>query len=151
MLARILEELGPWSWWVAGLILLALEVVVPGVFLVWFGLAAIFTGALALLFWNVASFEWHIQLMLFAVFSVATVLLGRRLIGRESGTDQPLLNRRSEGLVGRTAILEEPIAEGVGRIRLGDTLWRVEGPDLPAGTRVRVVAALDSRLQVQAA
>ncbi|MEA3533602.1 NfeD family protein [Rhizobium sp. CC-YZS058] len=151
MVARIVEELGPWAWWVVGLALLALEVVVPGVFLVWFGLAAILTGSLALLFWNAAFFEWHIQLLLFALFSVATVLSGRRWMSGKGAGDQPLLNRRSEGLVGRTAVLEEPIAEGVGRVRLGDTLWRVEGPDLPAGARVRVVAAFDSRLRVDAA
>jgi membrane protein implicated in regulation of membrane protease activity len=66
-------------------------------------------------------------------------------------TDQPLLNQRERQLVGRTATLEEPIVEGRGRIRLGDTLWRVSGPDLPAGTRVRVTAAADGELSVEPA
>ena len=45
MLAKIIAELGPWSWWVAGLVLLAAEMMVPGFFLVWIGLAALIVGA----------------------------------------------------------------------------------------------------------
>ena len=63
-------------------------------------------------------------------------------------TDQPLLNRRGEQLVGRIATLTEPINDGRGRIKLGDTLWRVSGPDLPAGTQVRVKAATDMDLEL---
>jgi len=70
---------------------------------------------------------------------------------RDEETDEPLLNRRADQLVGRTAVLEEPILDGYGRIRLGDTTWRVAGPDLPAGTRVRVISAKGGELQVEAA
>jgi hypothetical protein len=33
----VTSELGPWSWWVIGLVLLAAEMIVPGFFLVWIG------------------------------------------------------------------------------------------------------------------
>jgi membrane protein implicated in regulation of membrane protease activity len=64
-------------------------------------------------------------------------------------SDEPLLNRRREQLIGRTATLTEPISDGRGRIHLGDTIWSVSGPDLPAGTRVRVKAVIDAELVVE--
>ncbi|PYE41704.1 hypothetical protein DFI02_10937 [Rhizobium sp. PP-F2F-G20b] len=152
MVARVIEELGPWAWWVLGLVLLAAEIFVPGVFLVWIGMAAIVTGALALIFWNLDFFGWHVQLPLFAILSVVSVLVGRRLLARfDQDSDAPLLNQRGRSLIGRTAILEEPIAEGRGRVRLGDTTWPVSGPDLPTGARVRVLSADGQRLLVEEA
>ena len=64
-------------------------------------------------------------------------------------TDQPDLNRRSVQLVGRVGVVEEAIAHGRGRVRIGDTLWLVEGPDAPAGAQVRVTAAEGAVLQVE--
>ncbi|TCQ20967.1 NfeD family protein [Rhizobium sp. PP-CC-3G-465] len=152
MVARVIEELGPWAWWVLGLVLLAAEIFVPGVFLVWIGMAAIVTGALALIFWNADLFGWHVQLPLFAILSVVSVLVGRWLLARfDHASDAPLLNQRGRSLIGRTAILEEPIAEGRGRVRLGDTTWPVSGPDLPTGARVRVLSADGQRLLVEEA
>ena len=55
--------------------------------------------------------------------------------GRGDESDQPLLNRRGEQLIGRIATLTEPIKDGRGRVRIGDTMWRVSGPDLPAGAQ----------------
>ncbi len=66
-------------------------------------------------------------------------------------TDQPDLNRRSVQLVGRVGVVEEAIAHGRGRVRIGDTLWLVEGPDAPAGAQVRVKAAQGAVLQVERA
>jgi membrane protein implicated in regulation of membrane protease activity len=149
MLARIVTELGPWSWWVAGFVLLAAEMVVPGFFLVWIGLAALAVGALSLLFWDSAFWVWELQAVLFAVLAVAATLVGRRLTLRNDKTDEPFLNQRGASLVGRTATLAEPIREGRGRIRLDDTFWQVMGPDLPAGTQVRVVASNGRDLTVE--
>jgi membrane protein implicated in regulation of membrane protease activity len=67
---------------------------------------------------------------------------------RRDDSDQPLLNRRSEQLVGKVATLTEPIRDGHGRVRIGDTMWRVTGPDLPAGTQVRVKAATATDLEL---
>ncbi len=151
MIARIITELGPWIWWVAGFILLAAEVVMPGVFLVWIGIAALVTGLASLALWEAGWWSWHVQLVVFALLSIATTLAGRRLMsGRDGDTDEPLLNQRTASLIGRTAVLEQPIAEGRGRIRLDDTIWSVEGPDLPAGTRVRVAGGTNGQLRVEA-
>lgn len=152
MIARIAAELGPWSWWVAGMILLAAELVAPGVFLVWIGLAALATGILSLVLWETALWGWQVQLLVFAVFALAFTLVGRRLMaGRGAASDEPLLNQRTASLVGRTATLQEPIREGRGRIRLDDTWWPVTGPDLPAGTRIRVSASHGRDLTVEPA
>lgn len=150
MIERAIQELGPWNWWVLGFVLLAAELVAPGVFLIWIGVAALVVGILSLLLWEVGFWIWQVQLVLFALLSVAAVLLGRRFVLSTSETsDEPLLNQRAESLVGRTAVLEKPIAEGRGRIRLDDTFWIVEGPDLPAGTRVRVVSTNGRNLTVE--
>ncbi len=149
MLERIVSELGPWNWMVLGFVLLALELLVPGVFLVWLGVAALLTGALSLQLWSTAFWTWHVQLLLFLCLAPLAVWGGRRLLGNANApSDQPLLNRPAERLIGRTATLAEPIQEGRGRIRLGDTLWRVSGPDLGVGTRVRVTAVRDTELVV---
>jgi inner membrane protein len=150
MVAELWKSLGPWSWWIVGLVLLALELVVPGVFLIWIGAAAIVVGALSLALWDATFWGWHVQLLLFAVLSVVFALVGRRFYGgRDARSDEPWLNRRGESLIGRTATLSEPILEGRGRIKLDDTMWSVMGPDLPAGSRVRVVAASGRDLTVE--
>jgi len=152
MIARIVLELGPWTWWVIGLVLLAAEVLVPGVFLVWIGIAAILTGLVSLALWETGFWVWEVQLVFFAVLSVAAALLGRKIVARSGNTsDEPLLNQRGASLVGRTAVLEEPIAEGRGRVRLDDTTWVVDGPDLPIGTRVRIIACSGRQLTVEGA
>ena len=152
MIERIILELGPWGWWALGLLLLAAEVVAPGMFLVWIGIAAILTGAVSLLLWEAGFWVWQVQLVVFALLSVLAVFVGRRLMARSAETsDEPLLNQRGARLIGRTAVLEKPIAEGRGRIRLDDTTWTVSGPDLPAGTRVKVTGSSGGQLTVESA
>ncbi len=149
MLERIVFELGPWNWMVLGFALLALEIVLPGFFLLWIGIAALLTGALSLQLWDATFWTWHVQVVVFLVLSLAAAYAGKKIAGGGNvETDQPLLNRRGEQLIGRTATLTEPITDGRGRIRIGDTIWRVSGPDLPAGVRVRVKAATDSDLEL---
>ena len=152
MLERIFSELGPWNWMVLGLVLLGLEIVLPGVFLLWIGVAALMIGAVSLALWDAPFWVWQVQTLVFLVLALLAAFAGKRILGgNDKPSDQPLLNRRSEQLIGRTALLTEPIREGHGRIRLGDTLWRVAGPDLPTGARVRVIAAsADGELVVEA-
>lgn len=151
MIAQWFAQFGPWNWMILGVVLLALEIVVPGVFLLWLGVAAILTGTLSLQLWEAGFWTWQAQVVVFLLLSIVSVLASRRLFPntRAQDTDEPLLNQRALQLVGRTATLEEAIVDGHGRIRLGDTLWRVAGPDLPAGTRVRVAAASGGELRVE--
>ncbi len=131
----LLDQLGPWSWWIGGVILLALEILLPGNVFVWFGIAAILTGVVALF----ADLTWQVDLILFGVLSLVLVVVGRRFFARGSESEQPLLNRRLDGMVGQTYVLPEPIVGGIGHVRVYDANWRVAGPDLPSGTRIRIV------------
>jgi inner membrane protein len=63
----------------------------------------------------------------------------------------PFLNKRADALVGRVFTLEKPIIDGTGTVRIDDTIWRVAGPDTPAGSRVRIVQADGASLTVAAA
>ncbi|WP_315925374.1 NfeD family protein [Mesorhizobium sp. SP-1A] len=149
MIANLVFELGPWNWMVLGLILLVLEILIPGVFMLWIGIAALLIGTLSLQLWDAGFWTWQVQVVAFLLLSLASAYVGTRIMrGRNGESDQPLLNRRGEQMIGRTATLAEPIREGRGRIQLGDTLWRVSGPDLPAGTRVRVTGTADTDLEL---
>jgi membrane protein implicated in regulation of membrane protease activity len=93
--------------------------------------------------------SWQTQLLMFAVFSVAAVPLWRRFaLTSLASTSNPFLNRRNKALVGRVFTLERPIVNGTGTVRIDDTIWRVAGPDAPAGSRVRVVRADGASLTV---
>lgn len=149
MLQRLLLELGPWNWMVLGFALLVAEILVPGVFLLWIGIAALLIGAVSLLLWDAAFWTWQAQVLAFLVLALLSAYAGKRFFsGKREESDQPLLNRRGQQMIGRTATLAEPIREGRGRIQLGDTLWRVSGPDLPAGARVRVTGAAETDLEL---
>lgn len=145
---QTIEALGPWSWIIAGAILLALELMVPGAFMMWLGLAAVLVGAILLLI----DWSWQAQCIAFAVFAVASVPLWRRFARRvETPGEQPMLNRRIEAMVGRVYTLDKPIVDGVGVVKVGDTVWRVSGADQPAGSRVKVTRADGANLLVEPA
>lgn len=132
------SQLGNWNWFIAGGVLLAIEVFAPGTYMLWLGLAAIATGVLG---W-IVGMSWQTQIIIFAVLAVISVLAGRKLQPRaEPDSDKPFLNRRADGFVGRIFTLDEPIVAGTGRVRIDDTTWRVTGPDCPAGSKVRVEKA----------
>jgi membrane protein implicated in regulation of membrane protease activity len=140
---------GPWAWVVAGAVLLAFELVVPGGFLLWLGVAGVITGV-AVMIWP--ELHWSVQFVIFGGLSLLLIVLWMRVFKRrERASDRPFLNRRAEAFIGHEAVLDEPIRDGYGRLSLGDTIWRVAGPDLPAGHRVRVVSADGAVLRVESA
>lgn len=132
---ELLAELGAWNWLILALILVILETVVPGVHFVWFGMAATIVGIIAL----ATEIDWQWQLVIFGVLSFATALIVRRFVTPQNApSDQPGLNERGSYYVGRVVVVEEPIENGRGRVRLGDTLWAAQGPDLAAGAKARI-------------
>src|SRR4051812_30180837 len=141
-------SLGHWNWFIAAAVLFLIEVVAPGSFMMWLGLAAILVGAISL----VVDWSWQAQFIAFAVFAVAAIPAWRRLARNvERPGNGPFLIRRAEGYVGRIFTLERPIVDGVGMVRIDDTVWRVVGPDTPAGSRVKIARADGANLQVEAA
>ena len=131
---------------ILGLILIGLETVAPGIFLLWLGIAALLTGLADYGF----GLSWQAAFVVFAILSILSVLAGRALTGRHDDPS-PTLNRRGEILVGRRFTLDQPIVSGEGRVRVDDTVWRVLGPDLPAGAAVEVVRLDGATLIVRSA
>ncbi|MHA1190588.1 MAG: NfeD family protein [Alphaproteobacteria bacterium] len=147
MIMGLIEALGGWTWWLIGMILLAVEVVVPGFFFLWFGIAAILIGVGSLL----VEWPWQVQVAGFAILSLAAAFLGRKVMGyKDTPSDDPNLNLRASRLNGRTFILTDAIEQGAGRIKVDDSVWRVTGPDTPAGATVRVTGADGATLMVEA-
>ena len=151
MILTLIRDAGPWAWWIFGIVLLVAEIAVPGNFLVWVGVAGLVTGLLSNLFWETRWWVWEVQWLSFAALSALSLWLGRQWIHRNrNATDEPTLNDRGASLIGRTADLIDPIHNGRGRAKIGDTIWMVTGPDLPAGSRVKIVASVGSDLRVEA-
>ena len=142
----LLHGFGIWNWFIAGGLLLAIEVIAPGTFMLWLGLSALLVGLISL--W--VDWPWQAQFVAFAVFAIVSIPIWHR-VGRrvEAPVDQPFLNRRSEALVGQVFTLDKPIVNSSGTVRVGDTVWRVTGADAPAGTRVRVTRADGAALFVE--
>lgn len=137
------------TWAAAALVLVALETMVPGAFMIWLGLAAAAVFVVVLVFDDVPLLA---QVALFVVFSFISIQVYRRWFrGRARRSDQPALNRRTDALVGQVVPLEHDIVGGRGRVQIADAFWDVVGPDLPAGTPVRIVGAEGMALRVEAA
>ena len=132
-----LEHIFFWHWWILAGLLLILELTAPAFFFLWLGIAAAAVGLILLVF---PSIPVETQLVLFGITSVVAVLAWRKY--RESrplSTDQPNLNRRGHQYIGRVFSLKNPITNGVGKVTVDDSTWKVKGPDLPAGSSVKVV------------
>ncbi|MGI8705580.1 MAG: NfeD family protein [Sphingomicrobium sp.] len=135
-----------WLWMIGGVLLLATEILVPGVFLVWIGIAALVTGLFAILF----GIGVPGQLGLFALYSVIAVLVGRRFYA-VPGTDSvdPLLNNRAASLIGRRVTVVTAVDEDSGRVRVGDSEWSARGGPGQPGERVRITGVEGNCLIVE--
>lgn len=137
----------PWGWLSAALVLGALEILIPGAYMIWLAAAALATAATV----AVADGGVGFQLAVFAGWAVAA-LAGSRRLKRDHPirSDDPALNDRTQRLLGATAIIVQPMTGGRGRVQLGDSEWLAEGPDLPVGTRVRVLGSDGAVLKIGA-
>lgn len=146
-LITILAEYGPWSWVVGGMVLLAIELLVPGGIFIWLGAAAIAVGLITL----AQPIGWPMQWLLFGALTIASIVAWLNFSRRrkDDETDSPLLNRRAARFIGREVALKDAINDGFGRVELGDTVWRVSGPTLDAGTKVRITGADGAVLTVE--
>ena len=131
-------SLGAWNWFILAALLFLLEIIAPGSFMMWLGLSAI-----------AGRRDLALHRLVVAGAGRSRSRCSRSLRSRPGGisrarsrqpTEQPFLNRRAEGFVGREFTLDKPIIDGIGTIRIDDTVWRVRGPDCPAGSRVKVAA-----------
>jgi len=145
-----LDSIEFWYWWVAAILFIGIEVFAPGVVFLWMSLAAAIVG-----FWIFAdpTVDWRYQFIVFAVLSLSTALAWRLYRNQRPvpESDQPNLNRRGNQYVGRTFTLAEAIVNGQGKLKVDDTIWKIEGPDLALGTQVRVTGVVGTALSVEQA
>ena len=139
-----------YGWWLLALVLIAAEMIAPGYFLLWIGIAA---AAVGIVVWAVPAASALVQAILFAVFAIAACLAYWKFLRplAERRDDQPLLNRRGAQLVGQRFVVSEAIVNGRGKIRVGDGEWLASGPDAPAGSEVEVVAVDGTTAKVRLA
>jgi membrane protein implicated in regulation of membrane protease activity len=145
----LIASLGAWSWIILGGILLAVEIIAPGTFILWLGVSAILVGLISF----AIDWSWQEQGVAFAILAIASLVMWWKLVrrGRKDSdeSDQPFLNRRAQGFVGRVFTLDKPIVDGAGTVRIGDTIWRVTGPDCAAGSRIKIARADGATLYVE--
>jgi membrane protein implicated in regulation of membrane protease activity len=145
-MSALLTSLVFWHWLTLGVVLMTAEALLPGGFLLWFGAGALATGVLLLL---VPALPWQAQWVAFAVISLVSIVWWRRHGGSLARPhSHPALNQRGAQYVGRRFTLSEAIVDGVGRLHVDDTMWRVEGVDLPVGAAVMVIGVDGNALRV---
>jgi membrane protein implicated in regulation of membrane protease activity len=139
-----------WYWWALAAVLLIFEMMLPGVVFLFLAIGAAAAGAFLL---AVSDLSLELQLFVFAIVSVASAVVLRPTLKRlqQGRPADANLNARGDALVGRTIVLDTPILGGQGRVKLGDGSWTVTGPDMAAGTRVRVAAVNGTELRVEPA
>jgi membrane protein implicated in regulation of membrane protease activity len=144
-----LEHIVFWHWWILAGLLLILELTAPAFFFLWLGIAAAAVGLILMVF---PSIGIETQLVLFGIASIVAVIAWRKY--RESRpikSDQPNLNRRGHQYIGRMFSLDHPIVNGVGKVTVDDSTWKVKGADMPAGTHVKVTGVDGVVFTVEAA
>ena len=139
-----------YGWWLLALVLVGTELMVPGFFMLWIGIAAALVGVILLV---APQLSFESQAIAFAVLAVISCFVYWKFIRGAVDEDSPLplLNRRGEQLIGRRYVLDTAIVNGQGKARVGDSHWLVEGPDLPEGTTIEVVSVDGATLKVREA
>lgn len=135
-----------WVWIAIGLTLAALEMLVPGVYLIWLAIAAIVTGVLTF----GLDLALPTQVIIFVSSSLIAAFSARRFL-RDSPIESsdPLLNQRGGRLVGEMGVVTHAFEGGSGRIKHGDSEWLARGPDLGVGERVRITGSNGAVLIVE--
>lgn len=138
-----------YGWWILALVLIGAELLAPGYFLIWIGFAA---AALGIVSFLMPGLSFLAQAVLFAVLTLVSCFVYWRFVRRavNESSDQPLLNRRAEQFVGKRYTLDTAIVGGRGKVRIGDSPWLAEGPDLAAGTEVEVIGVSGTTVKVRA-
>lgn len=148
-LFTLLGDNAPWTWAGLGLLLLSAEMILPGIYLMWLGVAALLASLVAV-FTPDAGFPLHGSI--FAMAAIVSVYIGNRFFYGKSGEPEDNdLNKRGEKYVGQIFTVETAISDGRGAVKVGDTRWLAHGPDADVGASVRVVAVEGTVLKVEAA
>ncbi|CNF64727.1 NfeD family protein [Yersinia intermedia] len=146
----MLEEIAAnpsWFWLSLGGLLLAAEMLGASGYMLWSGVAAVVVGALVWLF----PFSWEMQGVLFSVLTVVAAFLWWYWLSKRTKPQSAMLNQRTHQLLGTRATLTEPTIDGFGRMRVGDSSWRIYcATELSIGTEVEVILVEGNTLHVRA-
>ena len=137
-------------WWIVALLLIGGEVILPGYFMLWIGIAAAGMGVVVLAAPDMSALA---QAVVFAAFAFVSCFVYWKVVRPRLDRIPPgneRLNRRGEQLVGQRFVLCEAIVHGRGKAKVGDGMWLVTGPDLPLGATVEVVGIDGTTLSVKA-
>ena len=141
-----MEISGDAIWLIVGVLLLIMEMIAPGAYLMFLGGAAILTGLISF----ALPIPVLLQFLIFAAASVASVYVAKRWFDvYPILSSAPLLNARVAQMIGQTVEVVEPIEGGSGRVKVGDSVWSATGPDAEPGTRMKIVGAEGNRLAVE--
>lgn len=143
---QLFSHITMWHWIALGALFVIAEIFVSGFVLLWFGIASIIVGVLVGVF---SGMGWELQLSIFAITSVASIVAWFKFVGNRSPeSDRPELNNKSAQYLNRIFSLEEPIINGIGKVKVGDSLWRVSGEDAPVGSTVKVIGMESTTFRV---
>jgi len=143
-----MTENAHWLWWSTGVVLLAGEMLIPGVYLLWIGLAAAITGIFA---WAAPALEFEGHGLIFAVLATISIYVGNRFFYQRASTiDDTEVNDRGKSFIGNQYLVVEAIKNGHGHVQVGDSRWMARGPDLPKGVMVNVTSVDGTVLVVEA-
>jgi len=141
------EYMNHWAWLSIGVLLIIIELAAPGAMVMWLGIAAIALGLIV----AITPISWELQIFLFSVISIGSILSWRARIKRHpQQSENPSLNKKTNQLIGSQHHLSEAIVAGRGKINIDDSLWIATGPDLPEGSQVVIVNVEGNRLEVRA-
>jgi inner membrane protein len=142
-----IASLGGWAWILLGLLLIGVEVLAPAMFMIWLGLAALITGAVV----GLTGISWQPATLIFATLAIVSVLAGRYMTRQRK--DEPdnaeFLNAGTRALIGKSFTLDRALTGGIGQLKVGDSVWRITGPDAESGDEIRVTGIDGTTLKVE--
>lgn len=119
------------QWLTAGFLLILLELILPGTYLIWFGFSALLMG---LITFFIEPIGMMYQLILFGVMSIVFALIGWRLYGKFIfKTNKPIAYRHLNDTVAQYIGKIVPVSDihnGKIQVSIGDTVWPAESDDL---------------------
>ncbi len=138
------DNLAYWHWWVFAVVLIILEILTPGAFFLWLSVAASIVGLIQLI---IPDISWELQLILFSLISVLAITIAN--IWFKHNPIKSSLNQREDDLIGKVFEVEQAIINGSGRIKVGESTWKANGPNSKRGTLVRVIRVDGAELFVE--
>jgi membrane protein implicated in regulation of membrane protease activity len=136
-----------WYWWVLALVFLVVEILAPGFFFLWMAASGFVTGIMV---WLIPSVSMNVQIVVFSILSIIAIAVWKFFLKKHAAeTDQPLLNKRGAQYIGRVFNLYQAIENGQGKIKVDDSIWKVQGQDCDIKTRVKVTAIRGTVFEVE--